>query len=220
LRKCSINLKNNQMRGLNLCFIILIFSLSSYSQSERWKQKNARINFAFTPQFEFVRIGGNYNPTVSLSGNISFNNTFFVGSYITKKMIKNPTNYAAAPTLDLDPSFQHFGFEFLYAMRLGLYRTKGGHYVHPKIKVVFGTRLGVGLVWLNNGSDRFYTESDYFGYIQPMVGVAYPLNDFITVHGGINGTAALKIQKLDAYFENKDFLGPGAYLAFKFTLFR
>jgi hypothetical protein len=208
------------MRYIIISSITIFITFTSFGQSERWKQKNARINLAFTPQFEFVKVGGNYNPTASLSGNISFNNTYFVGAYFTKKMIKSSTNYTVAPTLDLDPSFQHFGFEFLYAMRLGLYRTKGGHYVHPKIRLVYGTRLGIGLIWLNNGSDRFYTESDYFGYIQPMVGVAYPLNDFITLHGGINGTAAFKIQKLNAYFENKDFLGPGVYLAFKFTLFR
>jgi len=203
-----------------LITMFLMISFSAVSQSEKWKQKNARINFAVTPQVEYVKIAGKYSPTLSLSGSITFNNTYFFGGYLTKKMMTNYNNYEILPTTDLDANFQQGGIEFLYAKKLGLYRTKGGHYVYPKLRIVFGARLGVGLVWLDDVNKVRYTESDYFGYVQPMAGVSYPVSDFITMHAGACFTTTIKIQKLDAYVDNKDFMGPGVYLGAKFTLFR
>ena len=216
------NKKITTMKTLSpiLIAIFLMISFSAFSQNEKWKQKNARINFALTPQFEYVKIAGKYSPTASFSGSISFNNTYFIGGYLTKKIITNYNNYEILPTTDLDANFQQGGMEFLYAKKLGLYRTKGGHYVYPKLRIVFGARLGVGLVWLDDINKTRYTESDYFGYIQPMAGVSYPVSDFITLRAGATFTTTVKIQKLDAYVNNKDFMGPGVYLGAKFTVFR
>jgi hypothetical protein len=208
------------MRYLSITLIFMIVTLSVFGQSERWKQKNARINFAFTPQIEYVKTAGTFSPNLSFTGAISFNNTFYLGGYLSKKIIRHYIDYDALPTTSLDAVFQHGGIEFLYAMRMGLYRTKGGHYVHPKIKILFGTRLGVGLVWLDDINKARFTRSDYFAYIQPMVGIGYPINDYISIQGGICGTAILKIQVLEQFLSNKDFLGPGAYMSLKFTLFR
>jgi hypothetical protein len=207
------------MRQLNLIIITILVSASAFGQSERWKQKNARINFAVTPLAEYVKIAGTYSPAASLSGAISFNDTYFVGGYITKKVMTHNVNYEILPTMDLDANFQHVGAEFQYAMKLGLYRTKGGHYVHPKIRITFGTKMGAGMVWLDSTKVR-YTKTDYFGYVEPMVGVSYPLSDYITLQGGVCFTAAIKIQKLGAYFQEPDFTMAGAYLGFRFTVFR
>ena len=217
----NFEVKNyTQMRLLSFVLTILLFSQAAIGQSEKWKQKNARINFAITPQAEYVKTAGVFSPNASLSAAISFNSTYFLGGYLTKKVMRNYTVYDYSPGTDLDADFQHGGLEFLYAMKFGLYRTKGGHYVHPKIKILFGARLGVGMVWLDDINKTRFTRTDYFGYLQPMVGVAYPLNDFITVQGGFCGTSVVKIQVLDRYVGNMDFTMAGAYLGFRFNIFR
>jgi hypothetical protein len=222
-KNCNIknnNIKPYQMKGLFIIILSVLIAFSVSGQPDRWKQKNARINFVVSPQFEFVKIAGSFSPAASLSGSIVFNSTYSVGGYLTKKVISNYNTFPILPGTDLDANFQHGGLEFIYFMKLGLYRTKGGHYVYPKLKVAFGSRLGAGMIWFDDIDKNRYTPTDYFGYIEPMVGVSYPLTDFITVHGGACFTTAVKIQKLDAYIENKDFTGPGVFLAFKFSLYR
>lgn len=208
------------MRTILTVCILFLLSFTVSGQSERWKQKNARINFALTPQVEFVKIAGGFSLAASSSASISFNNTHFIGGYLTKKVMPNYINYDYAPGVDLDANFQHGGIEYLYAKKLGVYRTKGGHYVHPKLRILMGSRIGVGLVWLDDSNKDRYTESDYFGYVQPLVGITYPLNDYMTLQTGITGTFIIKINKLDQYLAGKDFMFPGAFLGLRFTLFR
>ena len=208
------------MKGLILIFGCLLISISANCQSEKWKQKNARLNFSISPQFEFVKIGGNYNPTAGISGSIVFNSTYYFGGYFTKKMLRNYNTYPAYPASDLDVNYQHVGMEFLYAMPLGLYRTKGGHYVHPKLRIVFGGRIGAGTFWMDDINKQKVSTRDYFYFVQPQAGITYPLNDFITFHGGLCFTSSLSVDKLNAYLKTKDFTGPGIYVSAKFTLFR
>ena len=208
------------MKDLILATILLFIAFSVSAQSEKWRQKNARINFVFTPQAEFVKIGGKYSPTASFCASIAFDNTFFIGGYMTKKAIRQYDVFPANPGADIDVNYQHAGVEFLYSMRLGLYRTQGGHYVRPKIRIVFGARLGGGTFWLDNIDKEKISTREYFYFIQPQVGVAYPLNDFITLHGGACFTTALSVDKLNNYFEMMDFTGPGGYVALKISLFR
>jgi len=208
------------MKKINTLFFLLLISFSVSSQSERWKQKNARINFVVAPQFEFVKIAGHFSPTASLSSSISFNNTYFAGGYMTKKIVRHYEDTPAKPGVDVDVNYQHLGVEFLYSMKLGLYRTKGGHYVHPRLRIIFGGRVGGGTFWLDDLNKDKISGRDYFYFIEPMAGVAYPLNDYITLHGGICFTTALSVDKLAKYFATKDFTGPGVYITAKFTMFR
>jgi hypothetical protein len=208
------------MKGLFLIIGCMLISISVFSQSERWKQKNARINFAFTPQFEFVNIAGKYNPTASLCGSIVFNSKYYFGGYATKKVLPSYTMYQANPTQEIDVNYQHLGIEFLYAMGLGLYRTKGGHYVHRRLKIDFSGRFGGGALWLDNIDKQKISSREYFFVVQPQVGVSYPVNDFISLGGGACYPIPIHLTKFSTYFESKDFSGPGAYISAKITIFR
>jgi hypothetical protein len=204
---------------LTVCLLFLL-SFSVSGQSEKWKQKNARINFAITPQLDFIKIGGKFGPTAGLSGAIAFNNTHFLGGYVSKKFLRSYGENPLDPSMEIDVNYQNMGIEYLYAMKLGVYRTEGGHYVNPKLRIVFGIRLGGGTFWLQNTDKNIVSTRDYFYYIQPQFGIAYPLNDYITLHTGVCMSAALSVDNLEQYYPGNDFLGPGAYLAFKFTVFR
>ncbi len=69
-----------------------------------------------------------------------------------------------------------------------------------------------------NKSDA--SRRDYFYVTQPNIGATRPISKFINVEIGAFYVAVFSIDQLDNYFTSKDFSGPGAYLAFKFNLFR
>jgi hypothetical protein len=216
-----MQIKNNtEMRQLNISLIFLLVSVSIFGQSENWKQKNARINFAITPQAEYLKIGGKFSPSASLAGSIAFNNTFFLGGYFAKKPLRQYVSNPLDPTSQIDVNYQHMGIEFLYAMRLALYRTEGGHYVHPKLRIIVGGRFGGGTFWIDNQNKEKISSREYFYYIQPQVGVAYPINDYVTAHAGFCYSAALSVDKLSNYYKGADFSGPGVYLGAKISIFR
>ncbi len=197
-----------------------MISFSLTSQNERWKQKNARINFAISPQFEYVKIAGKFEPTGGIAAEMVFNNSFYFGGYLTKKMLRDYIPNPLDPVAEIDVNYQHMGIEFLYCMKLGLYRTKGGHYVNPKLRIVFGGKFGGGYFCFDDINKEHISIRDYFYYVQPQVGVAYPISNYISMQGGFCFTSALKVNLLDQYFPTKDFTGPGVYISAKITLFK
>jgi len=200
--------------------LLLSVSILGFSQNEKWRQKNARINFVVAPEVGVVNIAGKFSPVASFSGSIAFNNTYFVGLYGTKKFLRVYNEFPVAPGAKFDASYQHVGVEFLYSMKLGLYRTKGGHYVMRKMRVTYDLKLGGGLVWLVGEDKVRASVSDYFYYGRPSVGVLWPLNDFMQINVGAYYSVLLKINKLDAFFASKDFMGPGAFVSLRVNVFR
>ena len=207
------------MKRILLNFMILLVATTIIAQP-RWRQKNARVNFTITPQAEFMKVAGTFSPILSVNASIAFNETWYTGVYGSKKIVPMLTEFEEAPGVKFDANFQHVGAELQYAMKLGLRRTKGGHYVPTKMKVLYSLRVGGGLVWLDNENGKRVSESDYFYYAQPMVGINYPLNDFFILHAGAYYSVLLKINKLDYFLENNDFMGPGAFVGVKVKLFR
>ncbi|RLD76547.1 MAG: hypothetical protein DRJ07_16155, partial [Bacteroidetes bacterium] len=121
--------------------VSLLFSTSFiYAQdvprnpATTWRQHTARINVAITPQVEYVKIAGDMDLNISLSGVLTFNNKFFIGGYVTKKPLRTYKDYSG---INYDASFQHLGLIVGNNMDLGLYRTDGGHYVRRKTKLVY-----------------------------------------------------------------------------------
>ncbi len=200
--------------------LIILFSALTITAQPIWRQKNARVNFVFLPQAEVMKVAGNFSPIASFNFSISFNDTYHVGVYGSKKIPPLPTEYDALPGVKFDANFQHVGVELQYYMKLGLRRTKGGHYVPTKMKVLYALRLGGGLVWLDDENGTRASESDYFYYGQPMVGISYPINDFVHINAGGYYSVLLKINKLDYVFKSSDFMGPGAFVGVKIKLFR
>lgn len=204
-------------------FTLLMFFLASSFLclgQEPWRQKNARINFVVSPQGEFSKVAAGYTALASVSAAISFNNTWFAGIYAAKKVLPGFTEYPIAPGVNYDANFQHAGAEGTYSLNLGLYRTKGGHYVMRKTRLDFGLRVGVGMMWMDTEAQRLATRTDYFSYVQPRVGASYPINPFLKVCGGLYFSALIKLNVLDQFFDPNDFMGPGAYIGVKANVFR
>lgn len=202
---------------LNLIILLTAFTITA---QPIWRQKNARVNFAAIPQVEITKVGGNFSPVLSLSASIVFNDTWHVGVYASKKVPPLPTEYDALPGAKFDVNFQHVGAELQYYMKLGLRRTKGGHYVPTKMKILYSLRVGGGLYWLDDENGTRATRSDYFYYAQPMAGISYPLNDFVSLNAGAYYSILLKVNVLGHVFDEKDFMGPGAFVGVKIKLFR
>ncbi len=207
------------MKKISICLFILSISTGIFAQP-RWRQKNARVNFAITPQAEIMKVAGKFSPIASLNASVVFNETWFAGVYGSKKVLPMQNEFDVQPGVKFDANFQHVGVELMYAMKLGLRRTKGGHYVPTKMKVTYSARVGGGLVWLDDENGKRASESDYFYYAQPMVGILWPINDFLYLNAGGYYSVTLKINKLDAYFNSGDFMGPGAFIGLKIKLFR
>jgi len=207
------------MKKIIVCLLILSTTLGIIAQP-RWRQKNARVNFAITPQAEIMKVAGKFSPVASLNASIVFNDTWYAGVYGSKKLPPMPHEFDVAPGVKFDANFQHVGVELFYAMKLGLHRTKGGHYVPTRLKITYSARVGGGLVWLDDENGARASESDYFYYAQPMVGVLWPINDFLQLNAGGYYSVLLKINKLDYFFKSSDFMGPGAFVGLKIKLFR
>lgn len=201
-------------------FLLFSVSILGVSQNEKWRQKNARINFVVAPEIDAVKVAGTFSPVVSVSGLIAFNNTYFAGLFGAKKALRLYNEFPVIPGVKFDANYQYAGVEFMYSMKLGLYRTKGGHYVMRKMRLTYDIKLGGGVVWLDDESKTKVSAKDYFYMAQPAIGVLWPINDFMTINGGINFTATYSIDKLDVFFSNKDFLMAGAFVSLRVNLFR
>jgi hypothetical protein len=206
-------------KGIVSLVILLLTSTLIFAQP-RWRQKNARVNFAITPQAEFMKVAGIYSPVASLNASIVFNDTWYAGIYVSKKPIPLPTEYDLAPGVKLDPNFQHIGGELMYALKLGLKRTKGGHYVPRRMRVTFGLRIGGGSIWLDDENGEKVSPQDYFYYAQPAVGALWPINDFLKVNAGVFFGASYSVDKLNPLVEDSDFITPGGFVSLKISLFR
>ncbi|MDF1551089.1 MAG: hypothetical protein P1P88_24925, partial [Bacteroidales bacterium] len=108
------------MKKIYLCLLLFSVSIYSFSQNEKWRQKNARINFVVATQGEFLKIAGNYSPAASVSASIAFNETYFVGIYGSMKVLPTFSEYPVAPGVKYDARFQHGGLEGVYSLKLGL----------------------------------------------------------------------------------------------------
>ncbi len=209
------------MKQFGLIVSFLISSVLVYAQdvsrnpSTTWRQYEARINLSILPQVEYVKIAGNMDFNISLSGIMTLNDHFFFGGYITKKPMRSFNDYSGT---NYDVSYQHMGLHVGHSIRLGLYRTSGGHYVRRKTKFIYSLKLGGGAIWLVNENNVKSSSRDYLYLGQLNLGLTRPISKFIYVElgGCYVYTYGVNLSTLNS----TDFSGPGAYLAFKFNLFR
>ncbi|MEN8121235.1 MAG: hypothetical protein ABFS35_12850 [Bacteroidota bacterium] len=211
------------MKKVFVFIILSIFSTFIFAQNVihnpgiKWRQQQVRINLSLIPQVEFVKIAGVMDFNISLSGVMTFNNKFFIGGYASKMPMRTYKDYAG---INYAVSYQQLGIHAGQNVNLGLYRTKGGHYVRRKTKFIYSLKLGGAAIWLVNKNKEQASSRDYSYMAQANLGVTRPLGKFINLEVGGLYVAALTIDQLGAYFDYNDFSGPGAYIALKFNLFR
>jgi len=212
------------MKKIISVFIILLHVLVLnaqdivYNPVAKGKQKNVRVNLSIVPIAEYVKIAGKMDLNISLAGIMTFNDKFFLGGLISKKPLTSYNDYSGVL---YDISYQQIGVYAGQNVKLGLYRTKGGHYVKKKTKFIYSIKFGGGAAWMINENGEKASSRDYFYYGTPTLGFTRPVGSFVNIEIGGLYTFVSGIQnKLGVPLSASDFTGPGAYLAVKINFFR
>lgn len=200
-----------------ISLFLTITLLSAYAQVPK-PQIRGRLNFCISPRVEGVKVAKDYNLVGSLGANIVLNNSIYLGGYFSKKTIPMP-HTDLMPGYSNDVSFQHLGIDFGgHFIKL---KRKGSYVVRrSKLRATMGIRIGGGIMWLNDDNWNKVSSRDYFYIAQPHIGVYRKFGNYVIFTGGVFMQAVYSVDKLGAYFSDKDFLSPGVFMTLNITTFK